>query len=1729
MSHDQLPMKPVNLIQLSVLIFLLLFSRLLSAQPIISSFAPASGPVGTTVNISGSGFNSTASSNHVYFGAVKANITTASPTSLTMVAPAGSSYKPITVTTGGLTTYSVKPFQVTFPGGGSLSFSSFSLPNPNATTGFPTSHVTADFDGDGKPDVIVTNGNNNNNNLPMNTISVYRNTTSGTNISFAPKFDSTVGAHLAAVVQADIADVDMDGKPDVITLNRDSRRIAVLRNTSTPGAISFAEREEFITGNDPRSLKVTDVDKDGKPDICFSNYFDNTFSVLRNTGSPGVISFDVRVSFVTSLNPYYMLADDMDTDGKTDIIITNFFTGSTSLFRNTSVPGAISFDNRINVDVSAIAYEAGTGDLNGDGKPELIVTNGSTQLSVFRNTGTPGTISLDLPAVFTTGSACRGVALDDADGDGKTDVAITCTGINAVVVHRNTSTAGTISFDPHVTYSLGNNGCSSVIFTDFNLDGKPDMSAANQGASNFMVFRNQVGNPYISSISPTSGAAGTTVTITGAYFTGVTGVSFGGVAASSFTVVSPTTITAVVGNGATGDVVVTGPGGTGSYSSFTYTAQPVITSFTPTVTGNGGPVTITGNFFTGTTSVSFGGTPAQSFIVVNATTITAIVGAGSSGSVAVTNPNGSASLAGFRYAVPPVITSFNPVSGAIGSQVVISGTDFDPVAANNIVYFGAVRATVVSGTITSLTVTVPAGASYRPITVTKDFYTASSIKPFNVTFPDGGAGFEYNFFSPRIDSTTITAPIGNTAADFDGDGKIDLAVCNENGVAVYRNTSTTTSSSVGPRITVAAGFSPQNIYAADINSDGKKDLVVASFDINILVNTSTSGNISFAAPVPLTGGFCKEIAIADLDRDGRQDLVISYTSGSGVTVFRNTSYNGVVSFLELNDYIIGNDPNRITLNDFDRDGRIDMAVSFYQGLAVYRNTTTGSAISFGGRQDYTLLRQVLDLKSADIDGDGAPDLITANYFDSSFSVLRNTSTGPLSISFSTRLEFKSADGTNCLAIADFNGDTKPDVAASNRWDSSMTVFKNTSIAGTIQFNEKASYRSGREPLFLQAEDWNGDGFPDITMVNSLSSSASLFLNQHNRPVITGISPANGVVGTPVTISGFNFNGTTAVQFGGTAAASFTVNSPVSISAITGEGSNGAVTVTTALGTATYQSFSFAPPVINSFAPITAAPGTAVTISGTNFSVIPANNIVYFGATKAEVTAATLTTLNVTVPNGATHEPITVTAHQMTSYSPKFFLPTFAGAGGAITATSFGDRVDSLFASNPVNTYNPLIRDFDSDGKPDVAVPGDDGNSVFVFRNTSSGSQVSFEPRKRLDAGLYPRYLASGDFDGDGKADLVSAIFDQKKVMLWRNTSVSGQISFATATEYTTLDPDPRCVVVQDLDRDGRPDLVIVNGFGIVEVRRNTSVPGQISFDIGMEIARSNLPVFASVGDFTNDGKPDIVLSMNTNVRLDFIRNTSVPGTLSFAFPATTIQAAGLPWGTTLGDFDNDGLTDMALHNQRLPDGPAMQVFRNSSNTTSLSFGLAGTYAGGLKSTGGLSSGDLNGDGKADIIAIGQTGVPDSIVVFRNTTAAAGQTSFDARVNLTVQTNPTNTFICDMNGDGKPDIVTSGSGFSVLLNKTGTITGLPVISAGEMGIRPFPVPFQQSLYIHFNKVQRQVSTELLLADGTPVRVRQDGLIQANSRLEMDTRSLPAGIYLLHIRTATAQTTIKLVKL
>jgi hypothetical protein len=644
---------------------------LVFAQPAITSVSPLSGLLASTVTITGSNFSSTPANNIVWFGSVPAPVTSASSTSLTVTVPPGASYQPITITSNNLTSYPFKPFITTFSDTGQFKPSAFSSITTIPTGDGPQSIFSMDLDGDGKPDLLIADGDS-------NIITVYHNNSTPGSISFTPQGSYIMGSN-DYPIGITAGDLDGDGKPEIVVSNFYSQNISIFRNTSTSGHITLAAPITLAAGNYATGATIADLNGDGKPEIIVACGGSDYLSTYTNHSSVGSLSFSAKVNWTVPSGsaPFKVEVADIDGDGLPDMVAANGNTNVVSVFRNIS-SGTVSFATHVDFATGNAPQGLAIGDLDGDGKPDLAVANNNDNtLSLLRNTSSSGTISFATQQVVNSGSGAYDLVISDLDGDGKPDLAVDDESGSSVSIHKNISTVGTIAVNPNVDYATGNIPFA-ITTADYDGDGRPDLATANNTDATITILRNKGANePGINSFSPTIGEAGTVVTITGNNLSGVTGVSFGGTPATSFTLVSSTTITASVGSGATGAVAVDIPNDTLTLPGYTYGIPPSISSISPDSGATGATILITGTGFTGTSVVTFGGTPANSFAVLSDTQISAIVGVGATGSVAITTPTDTASIGGFSYIytpLPPVqLTAFSPDSAGPGATIAITG------------------------------------------------------------------------------------------------------------------------------------------------------------------------------------------------------------------------------------------------------------------------------------------------------------------------------------------------------------------------------------------------------------------------------------------------------------------------------------------------------------------------------------------------------------------------------------------------------------------------------------------------------------------------------------------------------------------------------------------------------------------------------------------------------------------------------------------------------------------------------------------------------------------------------------------------------------------------------------------------------------------------------------------------------------------------------------------------
>src|SRR5204863_68887 len=143
-------------------------------------------------------------------------------------------------------------------------------------------------------------------------------------------------------ISAAVADFNGDGKADLAVVNDST--VSVLLNTRVPITItpSFADQETFATGNAPASVAIADVNGDGKLDLVVADVGASAVSVLLNTRAPGATtpSFATQETFATGNAPASVAIADVNGDGKLDLVVANGGASAVSVLLNTTAPGA---------------------------------------------------------------------------------------------------------------------------------------------------------------------------------------------------------------------------------------------------------------------------------------------------------------------------------------------------------------------------------------------------------------------------------------------------------------------------------------------------------------------------------------------------------------------------------------------------------------------------------------------------------------------------------------------------------------------------------------------------------------------------------------------------------------------------------------------------------------------------------------------------------------------------------------------------------------------------------------------------------------------------------------------------------------------------------------------------------------------------------------------------------------------------------------------------------------------------------------------------------------------------------------------------------------------------------------------------------------------------------------------------------------------------------------------
>jgi hypothetical protein len=360
-------------------------------------------------------------------------------------------------------------------------------------------------------------------------------------------------------------------------------------------------------------------------------------------------------------------------------------------------------------------------------------------------------------------------------------------------------------------------------------------------------------------------------------------------------------------------------------------------------------------------------------------------------------------------------------------------------------------------------------------------------------------------------------------------------------------------------------------------------------------------------------------------------------------------------------------------------------------------------------------------------------------------------------------------------------------------------------------------------------------------------------------------------------------------------------------------------------------------------------------------------------------------------------------------------------------------------------YAIAVADFNRDGKLDIVVAdygnpstGDNGGVSILLGNGDG----TFQPAKLISAGKNPNSIAVGDFNSDGKQDLLVANYGDRSSGGSGNLTVllgNGDGTFQPPITLTA-GPEPFNLALGDLNKDGKLDFAVTDFSAGVYIFLGD---GDGTFQPPALISTGNSPSAIAAHDFNGDSKLDLAVAGFPPGGL-FSGSPSTVGILlgngDGTFAAAVPYAVGDrgPTSIAAGDLNGDGKTDLAV------------------TTYSCAFGLCGSVTSTLlgngdgtfqpvqtvwfdRSLGGdltplsIHIADLSGNGKADLVQIAFEGGA-SLVVFPGN----GDGTFQGTLFFAADAGPFGLAIGDFNGDGKPDIVVANSqsnDITVLLNAT----------------------------------------------------------------------------------------------
>ena len=445
----------------------------MSQLPLVKRIQPVNSPAGLQITIKGENFGNNSTGLAVDFGGVPGNVAFASDQLIEAVVPPGALHQRISVTntTSGLTSYSSRQFFTSYGGSFGIDMSKIEDQADFGAESGLFDLCLCDLDGDGLNDVASTS-------TKANAVSVALNLSTPGNLNFI-SINTSLGV---SVLNITCGDLDGDTKPELVFSQDNGELIFILVNQSTPGNPVFNGQQFALSGNANKRIAINDLDKDGKPELIVTNQVNNTVSVLRNNSTIGNVSFvtpALNITVPEATTTAGLVVEDFNGDGRPEIVVNQYFNSvgdGIFVINNTSSPGNIQLGNVQRFSATGTIINIAAGDVDGDDRPDLVATQLlGAGISVYLNTsGTGQQPGFAAPQNFTTANRPWGIDFGDIDGDGRPDLAVTSITDKTITILNNNSSPGTVNLqrsNKTVQYISRN-----IRIGDLDGDAKPDIA-----------------------------------------------------------------------------------------------------------------------------------------------------------------------------------------------------------------------------------------------------------------------------------------------------------------------------------------------------------------------------------------------------------------------------------------------------------------------------------------------------------------------------------------------------------------------------------------------------------------------------------------------------------------------------------------------------------------------------------------------------------------------------------------------------------------------------------------------------------------------------------------------------------------------------------------------------------------------------------------------------------------------------------------------------------------------------------------------------------------------------------------------------------------------------------------------------------------------------------------------------------------------------------------------------